>query len=74
MDPNLVFLLIAVAIIVVALLIGRLFKRTVNKQLPGPHGGTGVGIGVDVAHGARAKGWLGDKNNGFDGNGDGGGE
>ncbi|MEO0543898.1 MAG: hypothetical protein AAFY99_08785 [Pseudomonadota bacterium] len=61
MDPVLIFLLIGVGIIVLALFIGRFFNRTVNKQMPGQRSGTGIGI--DVAHGAKAKGWM-DKNDG----------
>ena len=70
MDPVLIFLLIGIGIIAFALIAGRLFKKTVTKQMPGQRDGTGNGL--DVAHGAKAKGRMdGNDSGGFDGGGGG---
>ncbi|MEM1378308.1 MAG: hypothetical protein AAGG69_13060 [Pseudomonadota bacterium] len=70
MDSVLIFILVGVGIIVISLIAGRLFKRTVNRQMPGQRDGTGAGFGIGVAHGAKSKGWL-DGGDGFGGGGGG---
>ena len=68
MDPVLIFLIIGFAIIGFAVFVGRFFKKTVTKPMPGQRDGTG--IGVDIAHSGKAKGWF-DGSDGGDGGGGG---